>query len=176
MKNFLKFKNPKSKSRVVVGGKSKAKPKSKLKLVYFSMLGVLVLSVASYAGYGYWKKHELKARASSNTYLGAVGTGGPSYMTYKVYACKDSVNSSFGPLWRLRITTISDKAAPPNTVVNSYVIRDNQRVNNVNQGGWLWGSINGTTVYAHQQLPDTLSVAIGGRQAVRGYSPFRITN
>lgn len=103
MKNPFKKSKTNTKSRVVVGGKKKT-PRSKWKIAYLSLVGLLLFTTIGYGGYGIVKARSLKAKAGSWTYL-------YGYSGVKLYACKTFYNV-YGGVYQINALWIKSASKP----------------------------------------------------------------
>ena len=80
------------------------------------IVGLVVLLVVGGAGYLVWKRRvSNSASAATGGYL-AVLTTNDYNVTSQLYMCKQSIDSPYGPLWKLNFySTVKDnyKAGPP---------------------------------------------------------------
>ncbi len=105
MKNPLKKSKTNSKSKVVVGGKKK-QPKSKWKIGYLSIAGLLFFTSISYAGYTGLKAHSLKAKASGYTILWSTNYGAASAQACKTYV------PIYGGIYQVKVVFLKNTSSP----------------------------------------------------------------
>jgi len=181
MKNPFKKSKTNTKSRVVVGGKKKT-PRSKWKIGYLSLVGLLLFTSIGYAGYAYTKTRSLKAHASAGTYLGYV-SGYPQLqgIGFRSYACKQYLPTFFGTYWKVHVTTFASKAVPSGFGGKIETNRYNKVVYSAYSPGWLYGFINGVDGYALVSSPDRIHVLIqtpsgAGYTFVNNYNAEQLAN
>jgi len=147
MKNPFQKSKTNSQSKVVVGGKKKA-PRSKWKIAYLSLAGLLLFTTFGYSGYVTFRRHQLKAHASGWTYLYYNGSAPAGWMR----ACKTYVNSPYGPLWQINFQVYRTNTSIIGVGINNN--RTNQAATNY---GWFYGIIDGVTAYTPVYSNDTVS-------------------
>lgn len=141
-------KKPASKS--VVGG---LKSKPKWQIVFIILVALLLVSSIAYFGYGKYKAHNLTAKAANWSHFNSGYTG------TSTAACKTSVGSAFGPLWK--ITTVVSKPANLNLGVNVNIYRGSSMISSTAATAWWGGTVTSITSYSSQLYPDTWAVSMG---------------
>ncbi len=157
MKNPLKKSKTTGKSKVVVGGKKKA-PRSKWKIAYLSLAGLLIFTTIGYSGYSYTKVSSLKAHASSYTFL-------TNYWGVSASACKTYI-AAYGGWYQVKFLYNKTTSAPSYFYRNIVYRRTNnsQIVGDTGGSNAYWmGVVAGTSVTA-SAWADSIAVRINGSQ------------
>ena len=115
-------------SQAVVGSTKKIKKSISFtkRMALFGIVGILAFSIVAGFGLQKWQVHQLKAKAAGWTQLSS-GNGGV------FIACKQYVNSGYGPLYLVKMYLVGGrtyaaggvyfKRPPSNAVVNSFIIQ-----------------------------------------------------
>jgi len=172
-------KKPVSKSVV-----SNLKSKPKWKFGILAVVLVFVLTTVGYVGYNQYRERTLKAHAANWTFMGSARIDQPEWLTVSSYGCKTTVNSIYGPLYKVQVMyafSNSSLTKEGSTAALLQAFRNGKQLGSTGwSGAWWAGTTTVVTTTVSAALHDTIT---GTVQRIflfvnpfTNYDPAKLTN